>query len=56
MASGIKGSCNRPKTAKNLRKATTKKFRNDNDEARGKYAQKMAGRAARKLKKASRRK
>lgn len=56
MASGIKGSCNRPKLPRNLRKATTKKFRNDNDEARGKYAQKMAARAARKLKKASRRK
>lgn len=56
MASGIKGSCNRPKIAKNLRSKTTKKFRNDNDEARAKYKGKMAARAARRLKKASRRK
>lgn len=56
MASGIKGACNRPKLAKNLRTKTNKKFRNDNPEARGKYATKMASRAARKLKKASRRK
>lgn len=56
MASGIKGACNRPKTAKNLRSSTKKKFRNDNEEARGKYRAKMAARAARKLKKASRRK
>lgn len=55
MASGIKGACNRPKAAKNLRSKSEKKFRNDNPEARGKYAQKMAARAARKLKKAGRR-
>lgn len=56
MASGIKGSCNRPKLPKNLRSKSDKKFRNDNPEARGRYATKMAARAARKLKKASRRK
>lgn len=56
MASGIKGSCNRPKLAKNLRTKTSKKFRNDNPDARGKYAAKMAARAARRLKKASRKK
>ena len=51
MASGIKGSANRPKTAKNLRRASSKKFRNNSDEAKIKYAQKIASRAARKLKK-----
>lgn len=56
MASGIKRSANRPKIARNLRTKNEKKFRNDNPEARGKYAQKIAARAARKLKKASRRK
>ena len=56
MASGIKSSCNRPKLAKNLRTKTSKKFRNDNAEARGKYAAKMAARAARKLKKNARKK
>lgn len=56
MASGIKSSCNRPKVARNLRTKSEKKFRNDNAEARGKYATKMAARAARKLKKAGRRK
>ena len=56
MASGIKSSCNRPKVARNLRTKSEKKFRNDNPEARGKYATKMAARAARRLKKAARRK
>lgn len=51
MASGIKSAANRPKSAKHLRRGSSKKFRNDNDEARAKYAQKMAARAARKLKK-----
>ena len=54
MASGIKSSCNRPKVAKNLRTKSEKKFRNDNAEARGKYATKMAARSARKLKKGRR--
>lgn len=56
MASGIKGTCNRPKLPKNLRSKSEKKFRNDNDEARAKYKAKMAARAARRLKKASRKK
>lgn len=51
MASGIKGACNRPKTAKNLRSATIKKFRNEDPESRTKYAAKMAARASRKMKK-----
>ncbi len=51
MASGIRGACNRPKLPKHLRKASQKKFRNDNDEARTKYRAKLAARAARKLKK-----
>lgn len=56
MASGIKSACNRPKVAKNLRTKSEKKFRNDNPEARGRYATKMAARSARKLKKSGRRK
>ncbi len=56
MASGIKRSANRPKVAKNLRTKSEKKFRNDNDEARAKYKTKMSARAARRLKKASRKK
>ncbi len=55
-SSGIKSSANRPKLAKNLRTKSEKKFRNDNPEARGKYATKMAARAARRLKKSSRKK
>jgi hypothetical protein len=51
MASGIHASANRPKTAKNLRSSSEKKFRNDDDEARAKYRTKMASRAARKMKK-----
>lgn len=50
MASGIKGSCNRPKQPKHLRRGTEKKFRSDNEEARAKYRAKMAMRAARKMK------
>ncbi len=56
MASGIKRSANRPKTAKHLRSSTKKKFRNDNPEARAKYATKMAGRIKRKASKKARRK
>jgi hypothetical protein len=51
MASGIKGACNRPKAGKNIKRASQKKFRNNSDEAKAKYAQKMASRASRKLKK-----
>lgn len=51
MSSGIKGACNRPKTAKHLRSSTKKKFRNESPENQAKYAAKMAARATRKLKK-----
>ncbi len=51
MASGIKGSCNRPKQSKRLASATHKKFRNESPVALAKYREKMAKRAARKLKK-----
>jgi hypothetical protein len=51
MASGIKKSANRPKLPKHLRAKTEKKFKNDNPEARTKYATKMAARAARRMKK-----
>jgi hypothetical protein len=51
MASGIKGACNRPKLAKNLRSSTKKKFRNDTPENRAKYQAKINARSARKLKK-----
>jgi hypothetical protein len=54
MASGIHSSCNRPKLPKHLRSSTKKRFKNDNPEARAKYASKMAARASRKLKKKSR--
>ena len=56
MASGIKSSCNRPKLPKHLRSSNKKRFRNDNPEARAKYAAKLAMRASRKLKKKSRKK
>jgi hypothetical protein len=56
MASGIHASANRPKLPKHLRSAGSKKFRNDNDEARTKYRAKMAARAARRLKKSRRKK
>lgn len=56
MASGIKRSANRPKTAKHLRKASEKKFRNDNPEARAKYAAKLAARLKRRASKKARRK
>ena len=51
MASGIRRSANRPKTAKNLRRASSKKFRNETPENAAKYAAKLAARRARKLKK-----
>ena len=51
MGSGIHYSAQRPKTAKHLRGTTEKKFRNDNEEARIKYRQKMAARAIRRTKK-----
>lgn len=51
MASGIKSSCNRPKTAKHLRSTRKKKFRNENPDAIKAYNEKINKRAARKLKK-----
>lgn len=51
MASGIKSSCNRPKTAKHLRTTTKKKFRNESPEAYASYKEKINKRAARKMKK-----
>lgn len=51
MASGIKSGCNRPKAGKNIKRSSEKKFRNNDDEAQAKYNQKMAARAARKMKK-----
>lgn len=48
---GINYSGQRPKTAKHLRGATKKKFKNDSEEARTKYRQKMAARVIRRTKK-----
>lgn len=56
MSSGIHRSANRPKLPKHLRSGQKKRFRNDNPEARAKYASKMAARAARKTKKKNRKK
>lgn len=54
--SGIKRATNRPKTEKRLRAKTEKKFRNDSQESKSKYAIKMAARAHRRLKKSNRKK
>lgn len=51
MASGIKGSCNRPKVSKRLKASTKKKFRDASEESLQKYKEKLAKRAARKMKK-----
>lgn len=51
MASGIKKGCNRPKLAKNLRSQKTKNFKANDPEAQKRYTEKLARRAARKLKK-----
>lgn len=56
MSRGPKNSSQRAKTSKHLRSTTKKKFRNDNPEARAKYATKMAGRIKRKATKKARRK
>lgn len=48
---GPKTGSQRSKISKHLRAGTTKRFRNDNEEARAKYKSKLAARAARKLKK-----
>lgn len=52
MASGIKGSCNRPKSSKHLRGTSQKKrHKNDSSEAQAKYHAKIAARRAKKKKK-----
>lgn len=52
MASGIKGSGNRPKSAKHLRGGAKKKrFKNQNSEAQAKYHAAIAARRAKKNKK-----
>lgn len=51
MGSGIHYATQRPKQPKHLRKGTEKKFRNDSEEARTKYKQKLAARGLRRLKK-----
>lgn len=56
MASGIKGSANRPKLGKNLRSTQKKRFRNENTESLKKYREKLMKRADRKVKKRNRRK
>lgn len=56
MGRGPKNASQRAKVAKHLRSSTKKKFRNDNPEARAKYATKMASRIKRKASKKARRK
>ena len=51
MASGIKRSANRPKVSKHLKSQQKKKFRNEDPESMAKYKEKLAKRAARKMKK-----
>jgi hypothetical protein len=51
MASGIRRSANRPKTAKNLRGNSQKKRFKANNEAQAAYKAKIALRRAKKLKK-----
>lgn len=51
MASGIKSSCNRPKSSKHLRGTSGKKrHKNDNSEAQKKYHAAIALRRAKKKK------
>lgn len=51
MASGIHGSCNRPKTNKNLRGNSKQKRHKSNTEAQAKYHAAIAARRAKKNKK-----
>lgn len=51
MASGIHGSCNRPKAAKNLRGSAKKKRHKNDSEKQAAYKSKIAARRAKKLKK-----
>lgn len=49
--SGIKHGGQRPKSGKNLKTQSQKKFRNDTDEGQKAYATKLAARRSRKEKK-----
>ena len=51
MASGIKGSCNRPKAGKHLRGNSKKKRHKANTEAQAKYHAAIAARRSKKMKK-----
>lgn len=51
MASGIKGSCNRPKVAKNLRGNSKQKRHKNDNEKQAAYKAKIAARRAKKMKK-----
>jgi len=51
MASGIKSSCNRPKTNKNLRGGNKQKRHKNDNENQAKYHAAIALRRAKKLKK-----
>lgn len=51
MASGIKGSCNRPKNPKRLRGGSAKKrHKNENSEAQARYHAAIAARRSKKKK------
>jgi hypothetical protein len=50
MGSGIKRSANRPKSGKNLKTHSEKKFRNESPESKAKYATKINSRRLRKMK------
>lgn len=51
MASGIKGHCNRPKTARRLKSGSQKKRARGTSEAQAKYHAAIALRRAKKMKK-----
>lgn len=51
MASGIKGSCNRPKSGKNMKSSGKTKRHKTNSEAQAKYHAAIAARRSKKLKK-----
>lgn len=51
MSSGIKGSCNRPKSGKNMKGGGKSKRHKNNNEAQAKYHAAIALRRSKKLKK-----
>ena len=51
MSSGVKGSCNRPKSSKHLRGGTKKKRHKPNNEGQAAYHKKIAARRLKKTKK-----